>query len=138
VAGARTGGSLAHDGTIGGRIEGRHGPRRSLSPIQPADEFGRARRVKRSRDDRGLAVGQAGRITTWQVCVQLRVLHADDDFPLGVTCFQVPDRLRSLVQGVGPVDDRCDLSGFDKFLQHGQVLSAGFGEERAQPLAHER
>jgi hypothetical protein len=70
-------------------------------------------------DDRGLAVGQAGRITTWQVCVRFRVLHADDDFPSGVTCFQVPDRLRSLVQGVGPVDDRCDLSGFDEFLQHG-------------------
>jgi hypothetical protein len=39
--------------------------------------------------------------------------HGDDDFSSSVSFFQMPDGLGDLAQRVRPVDDRCDLAGFD-------------------------
>jgi hypothetical protein len=64
--------------------------------------------------------------------------HGDDDFSLSVSLLQVPDGLGDLAQRVRPVDDRCDLAGFDELLKEDQVLVVLRGDECAQLLAHER
>jgi hypothetical protein len=64
--------------------------------------------------------------------------HGDDDFSSGVSLFQIPDRLGDLGERVGPVDDRCDLPGFDELLEDDHVLVVLRGDERPQLLAHER
>ena len=43
--------------------------------------------------------------------------HGDDDFPLSVAFCQIPDGLWGLGERVGPVDDRCELAGFDELLK---------------------
>ena len=52
--------------------------------------------------------------------------------------FQVRDGLGDVAQGIGPVDDRRELAGFDEFRQGLEVLGGLLREERAEPLAHER
>jgi hypothetical protein len=34
----------------------------------------------------------------------------------------VPKSFRDITEGVTPIDDRCDLSGFDEVPQNSQVL----------------
>ena len=68
----------------------------------------------------------------------LRASHGDDDLSLGVSFSLVPESIRDLTQGVTPIDDRRDLSGFDEILQDGQVLAVVPHDEHAHPLAHER
>ena len=43
--------------------------------------------------------------------------HGDDGFSSGVFFFQIPHGLGDLSERVGPVDDRCDLPGFDELLE---------------------
>ena len=64
--------------------------------------------------------------------------HGDDDFSSGVSLFEITDGLGDLAQRVRPVDDRCDLAGFDEVLESDQVLVVLRRDERAQLLAHER
>jgi hypothetical protein len=64
--------------------------------------------------------------------------HADDDLSSSVSLFEIPDGLGNLGERVGPVDDRCDLPGFDELGEDDQVLVVLRGHERAQLLAHER
>jgi hypothetical protein len=64
--------------------------------------------------------------------------HGDDDFPASVSLLQIVDGLGGLAQGVGPVDDRRHLAGLDELLEHQQVRSSFLGDQRAQPLAHQR
>jgi hypothetical protein len=42
-----------------------------------------------------------------------------------------------LGQQVRPVDDRCELPGFDELLEEDKVLVVLPGDERAQLLVHE-
>src|ERR671910_880801 len=63
--------------------------------------------------------------------------HGEDDFPSSVPFCQIPYGLRSLGQGVGPVDDRCELAGFDELLEQDQVLAVLPRNERPQLLVHE-
>src|SRR2546423_11934602 len=53
-------------------------------------------------------------------CVEL-----DDYFSSGVSLFQIPNRLRNLIEPVIPVDDRPDRSGLDELAQDGQIVFAG-------------
>src|SRR3712207_6404111 len=39
--------------------------------------------------------------------------HGDDDFSSSVSLLQIPDGLGGLGERVRPVDDRCELAGFD-------------------------
>ena len=64
--------------------------------------------------------------------------HGDDDFSSGVSLFEITDGFGHLAQRVRPVDDRCDLAGFDEVLESDQVLVVLCGDERAKLLAHER
>src|ERR671910_983001 len=48
--------------------------------------------------------------------------HADDDLTSSVSLFQIPDGLGDLAQRVGPVDDGCDLAGFNELFEHDHVL----------------
>jgi hypothetical protein len=43
--------------------------------------------------------------------------HGDDNFSSSVSFFQITDGLGDLAQRVRPVDDRCDLAGFDELPQ---------------------
>src|SRR5215208_1802789 len=63
--------------------------------------------------------------------------HGEDDFPSSVPFCQIPYGLRSLGERVGPVDDRCELAGFDELLEQDQVLAVLPRNERAQLLVHE-
>src|SRR5215208_2491450 len=64
--------------------------------------------------------------------------HGDDDFSSSVSLFQIADRLGDLAQRVRPVDDRCDLAGFDELLEDDHVLVVLLVNECAQLLSHER
>jgi hypothetical protein len=64
--------------------------------------------------------------------------HGDDDLSPSVSLLQIPDGLGDLAQWVGPVDDRRHLAGLDQLLQHQQVGSSFLGDQRPQPLAHQR
>src|SRR5215208_5301744 len=64
--------------------------------------------------------------------------HGDDDFSSSVSFFQIPDGLGDLAQRVSPVDDWCDLTGFDELLEDEHVLVVLLVNECAQLLAHER
>src|SRR5918997_107036 len=48
--------------------------------------------------------------------------HGDDDLSSSVSSFQIPDGLGDLGEWVRPVDDRCDLAGFDELLEDDHVL----------------
>src|SRR5215212_7977103 len=63
--------------------------------------------------------------------------HGDDDFPLSVPFFQIPDGLWGLGERVGPVDDRGEPAGFDELLEEDQVLAVLPCDERPQLLVHE-
>src|SRR5919202_2757554 len=63
--------------------------------------------------------------------------HGDDDFPLSVPFFQIPDGLWGLGEWVGPVDDRFELASLDELLKENQVLAVLPCDERAQLLLHE-
>jgi hypothetical protein len=45
------------------------------------------------------------------------VSHGDDDFSLSVSFFSIPHGLGNLGKWISPVDDRCDLTGFDELLE---------------------
>src|SRR5919202_4958151 len=64
--------------------------------------------------------------------------HADDDFSSGVSLFEVADGLWNLGERVSPVDDWCNLPGFDELLKNDQVLVVLLIDECAQLLAHQR
>ena len=46
-----------------------------------------------------------------------RASHADDNFTLSVSLLQIPDGLWDLGERKSPVDERCELAGFDEFLE---------------------
>ncbi len=46
-----------------------------------------------------------------------RASHGDDDSSLSVSFFEIPDGLGGLGERVSPVDDRCELPGFDELLE---------------------
>jgi hypothetical protein len=52
----------------------------------------------------------------------LRTSDGDDDFPLSVSFFQIPDGLWNLGERVLSVDDRCELAEFNELLDNDQVL----------------
>src|SRR5918995_2094978 len=51
---------------------------------------------------------------------------------------QITNGLWDLGERVRPVDDRCELAGFDEVLEDDQVLVVLRRDERPQLLAHER
>ena len=65
------------------------------------------------------------------------VSHGDDDLSSGVSLFQITDGLGYLGEWVRPVDDGCELTGFDQFFEHEHVLVILLVDERAELLAHE-
>jgi hypothetical protein len=65
-------------------------------------------------------------------------LKGDDHLPSSVSCFDMTERSRGFVQWVCPVDDGCDLRGFDEVLQHEQVPMIRPGKIPTQFLARER
>jgi hypothetical protein len=54
------------------------------------------------------------------------MFHNDDYFSSGVTFSQIPEGVRGIAQWVHPVDDQCDLAGFNELLQS-QLLPAKAG-----------
>jgi hypothetical protein len=44
-------------------------------------------------------------------------LDGDDDLPSNLPGLQVADRLGNVAEGERPVNDRCELFGFDELLQ---------------------
>src|SRR5918999_1813796 len=64
--------------------------------------------------------------------------HGDYDFSFSVSSFQIPDGFGDLGKRVHPVDDRCDLPGFDELLEDEHVLVVLLVDERAQLLTHQR
>ena len=58
------------------------------------------------------------------VPVPRRLLHDDDDLPLGVPCAHVPQRLRHLTERIAAVDDRSDLSRLAQLDERREVLDA--------------
>src|SRR5918995_1757273 len=63
--------------------------------------------------------------------------HGDDGFSSGVSFFQISDGLGDLGERVRPVDDRCELAGFDKLLEYDHILVVLLRDERDQLLAHD-
>lgn len=55
--------------------------------------------------------------------------HGDDDLASGISMSDVADRLRSRAEWIRSVDDRCDASGFQEFVQQHQILMSGHGGE---------
>ena len=51
--------------------------------------------------------------------------HSDDDFSFRVHLLQIADGLGDLAQRVGFVDVRCELSGFEEFLQESHKSKRG-------------
>src|SRR3990170_1102737 len=66
-----------------------------------------------------------------------RASHADGDLSSSMPLGHVSESLSALAQRVRPVDDGCDLSGFDELLEMEQVLGVLLRNERAQPLTDE-
>ena len=58
-------------------------------------------------------------------------------FPRSVALRHILDGFGCVCQRVRPVDDRCDLSRFDEFLEDDHVVVVLAGDERLQLLAHE-
>ena len=57
--------------------------------------------------------------------------HRDDHVPLLVTLLDVPECLDHLLERIGPVDDRLQLSGLDEILEEDKVLGLdGPSEDR--------
>lgn len=59
----------------------------------------------------------------------------DDDLASRLAGLDVPDGLRGLAQGIGPVDDRGDLPGCRELAEHEQVGPCHACQERQHPLA---
>ena len=49
------------------------------------------------------------------------MMNSDNDFPLCMSFFAITEGLRNLSQWVLPVDDRSDLSGFEKVFEKKQI-----------------
>jgi hypothetical protein len=64
--------------------------------------------------------------------------HADDDFSLSVSFFQITDGLGNLGKWVTPVDHRRDGAVLDELLQELQVFPDWFYREASHLLAHKR
>src|ERR1017187_5992396 len=58
-------------------------------------------------------------------------------FSLGVSFFQIPDRLRDFTQAVAPVNHRLYLTGFHEFAQDVQVFFARLSQHHNEALAYE-
>ena len=67
-----------------------------------------------------------------------RFARADNDLSSGVSFSLVPESFGHVAQGVAPIEDRGDLSGFNELLQNSEVLSVVPHDEHTHPLAHER
>ncbi len=91
--------------------------------------------VKLIRDFLDSAVGNppAPRVGT---CFSL--FNAYHYFSSSVSFFQVPDRLRDLIQRVTPVNDRRYFSRLHELAQDGQVLFAHLRQHHSHFLVHER
>ena len=68
----------------------------------------------RSNVEEGMAAEVRGILELDDGCLYLNAAdigcsHGDDDFPLGVSVFEIPECVRDLAQRVGPVDDRRHL-----------------------------
>ena len=49
------------------------------------------------------------------------MMNSDNDFPLCMSFFSIKERLRHLGEWVSPVNDRCDLYGFEKAFEKAQI-----------------
>ena len=61
----------------------------------------------------------------------------DDDSTSCLSALDIADGVGGVAQCVRPIDDWCDLPGFDELVQDEQVLGILLCDERAQLLAHE-
>ena len=52
-----------------------------------------------------------------------RTSHGENDLSSRASLFQIPDSLGGFAQRVDPVDDRCDLAGFDELLEDDQCFA---------------
>ena len=91
-----------------------------------------------ARTEAGLAA-RSRRSNRWGLALRdCRFAGADDDLSSGVSFSLVPESFRHVAQGVAPIEDRGDLSGFNELLQNSEVLSVVPHDEDTHPLAHER
>ena len=97
------------------------------------------RGVRLRRPERGVdrRVDVLGLAAPQRVAERAAVADADDDLAPGTSEFQVADRLGCLVEAVGPVDDRHDLSVVCQLRKDEQVGTARSGRERDDPVARE-
>src|SRR6266480_146644 len=51
-----------------------------------------------------------------------RLLHHDDDFAFGMTCFHIAQSVCNLTQGVPSVDDRGHFALFKQLFENQQIL----------------
>src|SRR5258708_26575286 len=65
------------------------------------------------------------------------MLQSDDYFSSSVPLFEIPDRLRDLIQPVTLVDDGSYLFGRHELAHDAQVFFARSRQERNQLLTHE-
>ena len=64
--------------------------------------------------------------------------NGDDDLSSGLSGFEVTHRLGRLAEGICPVDDRGEITGFDYLGQAFQIGVVLFGDERGESLSDER
>src|SRR5215216_2401963 len=65
-----------------------------------------------------------------------RSWRSDDDFPLGVSCLQIPKRFTDLAQWIGSVDHRLDLPSRDELVEERHVFFLeGFPPQESHLLA---
>src|ERR1700757_1130546 len=68
---------------------------------------------------------------------RILLLHRYDDFAASVPSFQVAQRLGPITQFVGPVDDRCDLTGLHEARECAQVFPVELCKDRDEFLTGE-
>ena len=62
------------------------------------------------------------------------LIHGDDDFSLGVSCFKIPQRFSSLRQWVASIDNRRNAPCLEQLLHERQILLRRVLHKGAEPL----
>src|ERR1700751_4859624 len=60
------------------------------------------------------------------------LLNGHDDLAAGMPFFEVPERIRGLVEGVGPVDHRGELTGLHQLGQRAEIVRVEIGKDHGE------